>query len=180
MNKEIWKDIPDYEGIYQVSNCGRVKSLKRKTNNQYGKKDTILKPQTNGNYLKIVLSKNGKTKSIFIHRIVALCFIENPNEYNIVNHLDNNPKNNIYTNLEWTSYAGNMQHCIKQGRFADNKRFLQHEGFGKKKVKRIEGNNEIIYSCLKDTEKDGFIRQHVRDCCNKKLKTHKGYVWEWV
>lgn len=180
MDKEIWKDIENYEGIYQISSYGRIKSLKRKTNNQFGKRDIILKAQRNGNYLGVRLSKNGNTKTYFVHRLVAKVFIQNPNNYNVVNHLDSNPLNNNVNNLELTTYKGNMQHCIMQGRFADNTKYLKHEGFGKKKVKRISKNEEKIYNSLADTEKDGFIRQHVRNCCNKKLKTHKGYTWEWI
>ena len=94
--KEIWKDIPDYEGLYQVSNLGRVKSFQRN-------REMILKPRDNKlGYLKVILSKNKINKNIFVHRIVLLVF--KPEIYfnkADVNHMDGNKYNNKLTNLEW-------------------------------------------------------------------------------
>lgn len=89
--KEIWKDIPGYDGFYQISNLGRVKSLKL----YKGSNDRILKLSCDSKgYLKATLSKNNKTKSGFIHRLIAQLFIPNPLNLNVVNHIDCNIKNN--------------------------------------------------------------------------------------
>src|ERR1700741_4090100 len=109
---EIYKAIPDFEN-YAVSNFGNVKSLRT------GK---ILKPDVSnvnidGNgYLRVTLSKDGKTFRFSIHRLVAQAFIDNPGNKPHINHIDNTPSNNIATNLEWCSHSENMLHCVKTGR----------------------------------------------------------------
>lgn len=98
---EIWKDIQGYEGLYQVSNLGNVKSLKTNKNLYYSK-STRTK-----NYLKVLLVKNGIRKSLYVHRLVAETFIDNPENKLIVNHKDYNPMNNKANNLEWCTYKEN-------------------------------------------------------------------------
>ena len=96
---EIWKDIKGYEGLYQISNLGNVKSLKNKI---------YLKPSIHKKgYLHCGLSKKGKRKQCFIHRLVAETFIDNPYKLPCVNHKDCNPKNNKIENLEWCTYKDN-------------------------------------------------------------------------
>lgn len=105
--KEIWKDIKEYEGLYQISNLGNLKSLKRMMKNRKCK-EIIKKPSVlPKGYLQICLCKNGKLKYISIHRLVAQTFIPNPNNYPCVNHKDCNPKNNAVSNLEWVTYKMN-------------------------------------------------------------------------
>ena len=109
--EEQWKDIAGYEGLYQVSSYGRVKSLHR-----YGTKGGILKPGlSNNKYLIIILSKNNKIKINLIHRLVALHFIVNSNNKPQVNHKDGNKQNNYYKNLEWCTYSENTQHAYDTG-----------------------------------------------------------------
>lgn len=106
--QEIWKDIPNYQGLYQISNCGRVKSLPRKNNKRIINKE-IIKVFTklpNG-YLKVGLSKNGKTKHYFVHRLVAEAFIPNLENKPCVNHKDCNKENNNVNNLEWVTHKEN-------------------------------------------------------------------------
>ena len=114
MEKEMWKDIINYEGLYQVSNLGNVKSLNNKTNH---KKPIILKQtidRENG-YLTVSLSKDKKKKTYRVHRLVANAFIENVNNYPIVNHKDGNKCNNNSSNLEWCTYQQNIIHSWKNG-----------------------------------------------------------------
>ena len=120
--KEIWKDIPNYEGLYQVSNLGRVKSLKRKKYDINSKKiifvgkDIILKNIINEKgYFKVCLRSNYKNKFYKIHRLVAQAFIPNPNEYIEVNHIDGNKQNNCINNLEWCSHKHNMKEAYRLG-----------------------------------------------------------------
>ena len=90
--QEIWKDIPDYEGIYQVSNLGNIKSIKRIVNSISGGRivnERILRQKLRSDgYLDVELSKNNVQKSIYVHRLVAIAFIDNPNNYDVVNHKD--------------------------------------------------------------------------------------------
>lgn len=115
---EIWKDIKNYEGYYQVSNFGRIKSLQKWNGHNYIKCEKILNPykQVAGNnyYRNVVkLIKNKNKKDFKVHRLVAEAFIENPNNYKVVNHKDGNPLNNNVDNLEWCTQKYNSQHSLE-------------------------------------------------------------------
>lgn len=129
MEQEIWKDIEGYEGLYQVSNLGRVRSLDRsivmqtKRNGKALKpymsfhKGTILKPVIDPHgYALVQLRKEGKPWYVRVHRLVAMAFIPNPENKPCINHLDNTRNNNIVSNLEWCTYKENSQYAAKQGR----------------------------------------------------------------
>lgn len=117
---EVWKDIKGYEGAYQVSSLGRVKNLARYTNVGGGsksfKRERILKYDKSKKnkrgqfYLRVTLSKKNKQKRLQVHRIVAEHFIDNPEGKDIINHIDGNPENNHYLNLEWCTYSENERH----------------------------------------------------------------------
>lgn len=118
--EEIWRDIEGYEGHYQVSNLGRVKSLERYMNGRNGGKsllkERILKPiKNNRGYLNVNLSKNRKRKNANIHRLVAKAFIPNPDNKPEVNHVDTNKKNNRADNLEWATTKENIRHAWEKG-----------------------------------------------------------------
>lgn len=114
---EIWKDIKNYEGLYQVSNLGNVRSLDRKVWN-YTKKGRILKQTSNNHsYFYVSLNKDGNIqKHCYIHRLVAEAFIPNPDNLPQVNHIDFDKSNNKVNNLEWCTDIENKQHYIKSKR----------------------------------------------------------------
>lgn len=103
---EIWKDINGYEGIYQISNSGKVKSF-------HHNKETILKSHIGNGYLKVQLKKNNKCKCVYIHRLVAEAFIPNPNNFLEVNHKDECKINNSVSNLEWCNHIYNNNYMNK-------------------------------------------------------------------
>lgn len=107
MKYKKWKDVPGYEGLYQVSNFGEVRSLFYR-----GKENVrVLKPAANKKgYLHVVLSKDGKTYTAQVHRLVAIAFIPNPNKLPVVNHIDWNKQNNRVDNLEWCTVKYNCLH----------------------------------------------------------------------
>lgn len=111
---EIWKDIKNYEGYYQISNLGNVRAIKKwhPIKKIFMDDIKLLKPFDNGNgYLVISLASGGtKRKNFYIHRLVASTFIPNPNLYPQVNHIDFNKKNNAVDNLEWCTPAQNTRH----------------------------------------------------------------------
>lgn len=115
---EVWKDVVGYEGLYQVSNLGRVKSVERYKDNNGTKqlvKERILKQGENkkGGYLKVDLWKNNKSKTLYVHRLVAIAFIDNPTNKPTVNHIDGNHKNNHVSNLEWATQKEQNEHIYK-------------------------------------------------------------------
>lgn len=125
--QEIWKDVVGYEGLYQVSNLGRVKSLDRDiiTHHTDGRGDVVTHRKGimkkiwlyKTGYLYTELCKDDVKKKHKIHRLVAMAFIENPNpeKYDIINHIDGNPLNNNVSNLEWIDNRGNQIHAIETG-----------------------------------------------------------------
>lgn len=116
---EVWKDVKGYEGLYQISNLGRVMSLKRSIKQpNSGRIRTINKKIrkafiSNTGYELVGLSKEGKAKAFSVHRLVALSFIENPNNHKCVNHLNGVKTDNCLYNLEWCSHKENTHHSVQ-------------------------------------------------------------------
>lgn len=120
--REIWKDIRGYEGLYQISNFGRVKSLARTIYYSDGKSiyynDRILANNVDSNgYLSTKLSKDKKPHRFRIHSLVANAFIYNPNNLPVINHLDSNKTNNHVDNLEFCTQKNNIRHAMTSGKF---------------------------------------------------------------
>lgn len=116
MNEIVWKDIQGYEGLYQVSCSGLVKSLERINNQNHRIKECFIKPTKAGKgYLKAKLCKGKDTKCFYIHRLVASAFCQKPTSANQVNHIDGNKANNFARNLEWITAKGNVQHALVKG-----------------------------------------------------------------
>ena len=115
---ETWRDIPSYEGLYEVSDKGRVKSKEGKVTytEHHGVrkwKSRVLKEKNrNGREIRVDLWKDGKPKSFLVHQLVGLAFIPNPNGYKSINHLDGNPRNNSVDNLEWCDHRINNNHAF--------------------------------------------------------------------
>lgn len=128
---EIWKDVFGYEGIYQVSNFGNVKSIDRIVTFINGKevffKGVYLKKSFDRDgYIHLSLTKNRVSKNYFVHRLVAISFIPNILNKPLVNHIDGNKSNNIVSNLEWSTLSENRQHAYRTG--------LQRGAFGSKQT----------------------------------------------
>ncbi len=119
VHQEIFKDLIGYKGLYQISNYGRLKRLPHISKNRWGQYLTGLfitkgsrTPSSTGKiYYNVSLTKNGIKKSTGVHRLVGLMFIPNPNNFPEINHIDGNPENNFFLNLEW----GTHQHNIREG-----------------------------------------------------------------
>ena len=147
-NKEIWKDIAGYEGLYQISNIGRVRSLNKGDGigtGNYKRKCKIIKSATNvQRYEIVVLSKKGKRKTITVHRLVAEAFIPNPNKFPCINHKDESRNNNAVENLEWCNYSYNNKYGYDKGN-----RVLTDIQLKARKAPKVNLYKEIIqYDCI--------------------------------
>lgn len=119
--EEQWKDIKGYEGLYEVSNLGNVRSLDRTVKRGQGytiKEGRVLTPfyEEKKGYYQVVLAKDGKAKTYRVHRLVAVAFLENPNNYTDVNHKDEVKTNNNVDNLEWCTRKYNNNYGTKPER----------------------------------------------------------------
>lgn len=152
---EEWKDIEGYEGLYQVSNYGRVKNVRT---------NQILKIAHNQKgYQHVCLINNGKhTKKI--HRLVAQAFIPNPNDFLQINHKDKNKDNNIHTNLEWCDCYYNINYSLA-------KKILQFD---------LKGNLIKEWNSLSEIERVlKYNASAICGCCRKNRKTAYGYMWKY-
>lgn len=131
---EVWRDIAGYEGFYQVSNLGRVRSMDRVGGKCKRKMaGRILKPtKLHAGYLAVNLCSDNTKKFVCVHRLVAGAFIDNPHGFPYVNHIDGNKENNDTRNLEWVTPIGNTRHAIDAGLF-------KPESYSKKRVVRDDG-----------------------------------------
>ena len=182
--QEIWKDIKGYEGLYQVSNLGKVKSLKKEVNFYSGlykevkkrkyKERIINLKKTNRGYMNITLYKNGIRKHFNVHRLVADTFILNPNNLPEVNHKDGNKENNCVDNLEWVTRSENMQHSLKTGLFKPKKKALIQYDLKGNFVKRWETIKDFLIENNMNLKSSG-----ITNCCKGRQRTAYGYIWEY-
>ena len=172
---EHWKAIAGYEGLYEVSDMGRVKSLKFW-------KEKILKPQKDkGGYLHVGLSKDGHTKQLLVHRIVAEAFVPNPNNLETVNHKDEVKTNNTVTNLEWMSIKDNNNYGNRNKRSSEAR--LNHPAFSKKVQMFDKSTGELLatFPSIHEAERvTGIAQSHISSCCLGKLKSAGGYKWRYI
>ena len=191
-----------YEGYYQVSNMGRVKSLERKCNCRSNGIKTIhckiLTPGNDKGYLKVNLRKNNKTKQHTVHRLVAIAFLPNENNYPYINHKDENPSNNRVDNLEWctpkynNNYGTARERGIKtrKSRYTKEKHPLygkQHKEESKKKMSERKNKpvicittGEIFKSVKEASEKTGVNLSNICQCCRNKRQSAGKLQWKFL
>ena len=169
---ETWKNIKGYEGLYQVSSEGRIKSLKRN-------KERILKPIADcWGYQVVNLHTGGKQKRLKVHRLVCEAFHENPDGKPCVNHIDENKTNNCASNLEWCTYAENNNHGTRNARAG--------KAIAKAKSKPVgqytlDGELIKVWASAREAQMQvGFSYQHISHVATGKRKTHKGFIWKYV
>lgn len=170
---EIWKDIEGFEGVYQISNLGRVKSL------HFNKTLYLRYSNDECGYKKVNLFIKGIQKTITIHRLVASHFLNNKYNKRTINHLDGNKSNNKVINLEWATYSENIQHAY------DNKLKCGSKGINnassKKVLKYTKGNKFIkLYMSVSEASKDNNINcGGISLVCNGINKTSGGFIWKF-
>lgn len=172
--KEIWKDVKGYEGIYKVSNKGRLlrteRVIKRKNGSPLPIKTKItIGTKDSTGYRRVTLMKNGKEQITRMHRIVAENFIANPNNLPQVNHIDGNKLNNEYTNLEWVTGKQNIQHAFKIGLHTTRPVYMIDINT-KEKIKRFSSLAEAGRFCKTKNS------THILECCKGKRNYAYGYI----
>lgn len=160
-----WRDVPNYEGIYKVSSDGKVMSangIRKAEMSQTG-------------YWRISLWNKGKEKHFFIHRLVAMAFIPNPNNYDLVNHIDGNKLNNNVENLEWCNLSQNVQHAYRTG--------LVHPATTKviqytKDFVKVKEWNSIREAC----EELKLNHANIVTVCGQKTNRRQcgGFIWRYA
>lgn len=187
---EIWKPIDGLEW-HDISNLGRVRRREHieKNKNGVGKRydNRVLKQHTDRlGYKTISIKENGERyKEGYVHRIVAMAFVENPYGKPCVNHIDNNPGNNVSTNLEWCTHKENMDWMRTQGRADRTETWIENLNSGLDFLrKRVVGINKvtgekIYFDGVNHVARSGFQPSCVSNCCNGKRKSHGGYTWRF-
>lgn len=189
MEDEIWKDIKGLESKYQVSNKGNVRSLDMITNNgKQLRKGRIRKLSMNKyGYKCVSVIVNGKLKSLSVHRLVALAFIENPYNFPLINHKDENRANNCVDNLEWCDFKYNSNYGNRNKKLSESIKKLNMNPINKIPVLQIDKCTKKILRAFNSIDEAvkilGFnTRSHISECCSKKTKrkTAYGYIWEYA
>ena len=189
MQEEIWKDIPGFEGRYQVSTFGRIKSLPRKVKAgrtyRYVQEHILSARYDSRGYSRICIKIHPKKYWFSVHRLVAEIFIPNPNNYPVINHKDNNPRNNCVDNLEWCTQSYNVKYsytkgnakptsgCFKKGNIPHNlKRVSQYDKDGH----FLNFYDSITLASKSIKRTPGAIQ----NCLHGNTKTAGGYVWRYA
>lgn len=194
INTEVWKDIKGYEGVYQVSNTGLVRSLSRTQMDKNGRtvsyEGKMLKQTPNSTgYMRVCLKNSKGCRQPFVHRLVAEHFVLNdsPNEFTVVNHKDSNHLNNNADNLEWTTIVGNNRHAIANGRMQRTDNWIDNLNKSLKKHYKpvigcdpISGREVAAFKSIQECGRHGFDASCVCDCCKGKRKTHRGLSWRYA
>lgn len=176
--KEIWKDVKNYEGLYQVSNLGNIKSSKRE-----GSAGGFIKSLLTNGYYSVNLWKSGKAKMKRIHRLVCEAFIENTDNKPQINHINGNKLNNRIDNLEWATQSENMKHAYKIG--LTKSPMIGRVGKLNGKSKAINQYNLSgcfikIYESIEIAAKETNCSvSGISLCANGKLKKSGGFIWKF-
>lgn len=166
---EIWKDIEGYEGYYQVSNQGRVRSVDRYVNSKHGKrlsKGQIIRSSPNvDGYLCLTLSKDNHQSFVRVNRLVAEAFIDNPDGLPVINHIDRNKMNNNVDNLEWCTVEYNT-------RYSSAKAIVQYDKNGNfiREWDAISNAHRVL----------GINLSNIAQCCRGLRASAGGYIWRSV
>ena len=178
--KEIWCDVKGYEGLYQVSTWGRVKSLERVTSLGRRVNEKILSPRKDGRgYLFVYLFKGGIYKSYRVHRLVLSTFNPIENMENLdCNHLDEDKTNNHLSNLEWTTHKENCNHGTRIARIAEKNSIPIVQ-------LALDGKYIRSWKSSHDVERGGYSRGNIIQCCKNKYiregnNIYKDYRWMYL
>lgn len=185
---EEWRDVVGYEGYYVVSSFGRIASVRGDYEYTRNGKTFIrknpphicsTKAVANKYYYCMTFRVNYGHETKPVHRIVAEAFVPNPNNYNVVDHIDDNPQNNRADNLQWCTYSFNNSkphHRLNSS--------ISHNGqiaYNRTPIVQLKGSKYITtFPSMQHAEQYGFSHSAIHRVCNKKLKTHGGFEWMYL
>jgi hypothetical protein len=174
---EIWKDVVGYEGKYFISNHGRVITKSPRC----GWCFVIGEKPNQTEYLRVDLYSHCKRKRIYIHRLVATHFIDNPFGYNEIDHIDGNPVNNHFLNLRWTTHKENMNNpnTVWKQKLAYKGKY-NNENTSKKIVQLKDGILVNIFPSINESKRQGYSSSSVYQCCKGIMLKHRGYQWMYL
>lgn len=176
LDGEIWKDVVGYEGKYFISNFGRVAT------NSPQRGFCILNCEIpNKLHFRVDLYKNSKRTRVYVHKLVATHFLENPNEYNEIDHIDGNPKNNHFKNLKWCTHKENMNNPNTIWKYKYNNKGKYNNKNTSKKVVQLKGGEIVsIFPSACEAGRNGFTRSCIYQCCKHIIRKYKGYEWMYL
>lgn len=190
MSGEVWKQIPCYEGLYEVSSNGRVKSLTRNINGRtYTGKMLKLVADRNG-YVRVKICRKRKIERLLVHRIVAKVFLPNPENKPVVDHIDGNPQNNNVKNLRWATHKENQNNPVSLSRFRQAKAgkciadWIRQKGntSARKAIIMLDkdGNELATFPSLTQAqEKTQIAASSISAVCKNKRPSAGGYKWKY-
>lgn len=180
--KEVWKDVKGYEGLYQVSNFGRIKSMPKSNR----LRTIIMKPKNRKDgYLTVALFSGNKYNHLYVHRIVAEAFILNECGGKEINHIDGNKKNNNVCNLEWVTRKQNLEHAVKNGLRdpAPMKGKTGEKCKTSKYISQYDLSGNLIKNWIGIAEAARHLKCNacsISACLTNRTKTCKGFVWKYT
>lgn len=174
LEKEHWKPIEGYEGLYEVSSIGRIKTVAGKW-----RKEKIRKTYTyKKGYIRVVLSKGNKLHTYQVHRLVAQAFLPNPNNLPVVNHKDRNPSNNCVDNLEWCTHQYNIHWDGALERRAETQRKYNRRSIPVSQYS-LDGEFIATYPSIKEAARQtGSDNGNISGCLAGRQKKHNGFIWK--
>lgn len=181
--EEIWKWVVGYEGLYEVSNKGRIRSLYRLLRNgklTKRKKPYLVHQTARGKtkHLSVWLYKDGDGKHWLVHRVVAMAFIPNPNKLPFINHRDEIPFHNNVENIEWCTAAYNNSYGTVKERMRDA--LLNRKDLSMNVVRISTDGSKIIYPSMQEAARENKLPQpNIWKCCNGERHTCGGYYWAY-
>lgn len=173
-DEEVWRHVDGYEGKYSVSNLGRMRNNITKA--------VMGCHITKQGYVTVKLRINDKAKRYFVHRLVGMAFIDNPNEYPCINHKDEVKTNNEVSNLEWCTYHYNCLYGTRIQRITELIDYSSVAEKNSKPIVQLTKDGQVvkqwpsITECFKTT---GYDKSNITKCCRGKAKTAYGYKWEY-
>ena len=179
---EVWKDIPGYEGLYQVSSLGRIKSLSRSVNRSNGvvqrRSEKVVKQSNSRGYKTFKLRNNDGVKTVRVHRVVAELFLGKAPDGMVVNHKDGNKSNNTYTNLEWVTQKENVRHAVDIGCVDHRKKGIICSDLKGNLVKEFESIAKAT-EWLRLNGKPKARKSPISACSKNKKHYNTAYGFKW-